>query len=513
MTVLGDGSDDLAELGIPRHAAKAISGVVRTAVTRTMCELLPGVQDRPQACQWLVAAALSLTQMAPLAARSARPELSTGHANAAALPGILTHVAALELINRYQARHGELPAGGAGGEPPTPSAALVAARDSAAAAREAGGGAARERLRAYGEVIAGAMRRVLADDAGGAEGGWVLLAASTAMGLHRDVLPEPGRPRRRRAREEAGAAAAGFAYRYGHAVMLAAALSLLDDPGSPPGGAPGSAGTTDPTTMDPTDTDPPAAGAPTASRDVAEVGRTVPNDMRESLDWLAAARFDDTIAEAVDRTRRLDPTVEAVALSARAVSPTSEDPSGPPVPPTVPLELAGKLARQCAVAHALDLEELAVDCAERATYWYRCLDPSVRLGSQDAGYLAYSALTVAQAALAVGDVAGAQRAASESIASFQQHTALVTHVNWPDLMHALTVLGECQVLLGQIPAAHQSVTDLLYLLTELQKQTHGPVGTPGSMPPVWGLPVVPTGRDWRRMVKRMGALGKRMPRE
>jgi hypothetical protein len=89
-----------------------------------------------------------------------------------------------------------------------------------------------------------------------------------------------------------------------------------------------------------------------------------------------------------------------------------------------------------------------------------------------------------------------QRVASRAMDRFVEHRALLTPARIPDLVRCGLVLGEALVQLGRWGEARQVLGDVAFVADQLDTSFGGPVGAPGSMPPGWGLPVVPTAKEW-----------------
>jgi hypothetical protein len=231
-----DPADNFIEFGIPRSAARAITRVLRTDVTSTVCQLLPGADSATAIC-WLYFEQLMLLQAGPDLVRTIEPGLRGPQANAAALHAMFMFPITVELIARHDAAHpatplSQLPATLPAGPPPVPSDKLRAVRG---ISEELVAGVLRlcmpqERARELRAMTARSLRDVVQPGTE-AWGGWMLLDVMSALNAHRRVLPEPGRTQRRRLgeRNDDQAAAAGAAFELGRAVALMTALGLLDE--------------------------------------------------------------------------------------------------------------------------------------------------------------------------------------------------------------------------------------------------------------------------------------------
>jgi hypothetical protein len=212
-----------AALGLPMPAVTAITDIVRGPVTAHVADGLPGVAHSTGP-RGLVTYAAGV-KIPIMLAQTLRPDLSYGHAAAAALPAMHLHVIAMELIRRYDVSGPAVPyerftdAG-----PPEPPEALRSAHaelrfrrdDGPAAHRDAGVTLARAMLAGPGRPHADAWA------------GWTLVGADVALNAHQHLLPAPGRARPRPADKRAGADAAGFAFQLGRSVLGATAASLVE---------------------------------------------------------------------------------------------------------------------------------------------------------------------------------------------------------------------------------------------------------------------------------------------
>jgi hypothetical protein len=203
-----------------------------------------------------------------------------------------------------------------------------------------------------------------------------------------------------------------------------------------------------------------------------------------------AAEFDDEIRDARRRRKRVHPSVDAV-IAQCADLPTSDE-----------LELARKFAVQSALGRALDRKELAVGAAGEAGG--RIADSD--LDTVDDGYAAYCGLTVAEWFRERREPHSVQRVASRAMDRFVEHRALVTPACVPDLVRCGLVLGEALVQLGRWGEARQVLGDVAFIADKLDATFGGPVGEPGCMPPGWGLPVVPTAKEWKATRKQLRKL-------
>lgn len=234
-----DPAELLATLtGHPR-GARSIIRLVRTVVTDTVCRLLPGA-DNATAPRWLFASNVFLLKAGPEWVRRLDPGIADGRAYAAAMPVALMAAIQFELVARYEAAHPEAPLRHleftSPAEPPAPSDIL---RDS----RETWDRAAAVMFEQYrvppetvGQIRAAMSRsvcNVVGEPGNEAWGGWVLLAAVSAMNAHRDVLPEPGRTDTwRLPRNRARADEAGVAFHFGRVFAITLAQGLLEPQGT-----------------------------------------------------------------------------------------------------------------------------------------------------------------------------------------------------------------------------------------------------------------------------------------
>jgi hypothetical protein len=204
-----------------------------------------------------------------------------------------------------------------------------------------------------------------------------------------------------------------------------------------------------------------------------------------------AAEFDDHIRDARLGRKRVHPTVDAV-IAECADLPTSDD-----------RELARKSAVQSALGRALGQKELAVSAAGETG---RRIADETDLDAVDDGYAAYCGLTVAEWFRERKEPHSVQRVASRAMDRFVEHRALLTPARIPDLVRCGLVLGEALVQLGRWGEARQVLGDVAFVADQLDTSLGGPVGDPGSMPPGWGLPVVPTAKEWKATRKRLHKL-------
>jgi hypothetical protein len=239
---LADPVDAFAGLGIPRRAAQAITDLLRTSVTDVVCLLLPDILDST-GVRWLWSASATFPQIAPLVARQRMPDLADHCEQAAALPALWLYPITVELTERFDAVHPDVPLDellecGSDDDPPAPSPALRQAHDRYREAfdepvvdRFADMGVTDESLWSSANAVAQLLRSPLNGDLP-ESGGWSLLAAVLALDHHRQVLPLPGRRRPRPPDQEESARSAGQAFELGRALMVATALVLIADPGT-----------------------------------------------------------------------------------------------------------------------------------------------------------------------------------------------------------------------------------------------------------------------------------------
>jgi hypothetical protein len=269
--------DAFTGLGIPRRAAQAVTDLLRTSVTDVVCVLLPDILDGA-GLRWLWSASATFPQIAPLVARQRMPELADRSEQAAALPALWLYPITVELTERFDAVHPDVPLvellecglDEESDRPPVPSPALREAHDryrqgfdrhrrlhlqdrcnhAQERYRQAQSDfcQARDRYRRRHEpatdrsaevppadesslwTSAHAVAQMLRSPQNGevaASGGWSLLAAVLALDHYREVLPSPGRPRPRLPEQEEDDRSAGQAFELGRALMVATSLVLI----------------------------------------------------------------------------------------------------------------------------------------------------------------------------------------------------------------------------------------------------------------------------------------------
>ena len=204
--------------------------------------------------------------------------------------------------------------------------------------------------------------------------------------------------------------------------------------------------------------------------------------------------FDGQIRDARRGRKRAHASVDTVVAECAAM-PTATD-----------RDLARKFAVQSALGRALGLRELAVAAAGETG---RRIADETDLDAADDGYAAYSGLVVAEWFHEQRQPDSVRRVASGAMDRFVEHRALVTPARIPDLVRCGLLLGEALVQLGRWPEARQVLGDVAYVADHLETSFGGPVGEPGSMPPGWGLPVVPTAKEWKATRKRLDKLHPR----
>lgn len=241
-----------------------------------------------------------------------------------------------------------------------------------------------------------------------------------------------------------------------------------------------------------------AAGAEPAPGP-SDFARSLVADVEESRPPEAAAvaraaEFDGLVRDGRRRQRNVHASVDAVIAECAAM-PTATD-----------RELARKFAVQSALGRVLGQQELAVAAAGEAG---RRLADETGLGAADDGYAAYSGLTVAEWFRDLKQPDSVRNVASRAMDRFVEYRELLTPFRLPDLVRCGLVLGEALVVLGRREEARQVLGDVALVADQLEKSFGGPVGEPGSMPPGWGLPVVPTPKEWKATLKRLHKLHPR----
>jgi hypothetical protein len=224
--------------GGPR-GTRGIIRLVRTAVTDTVCRLLPGAADNATVPRWLWASSVFLLDAGPEWVKRLDRGIADGRTHAANVPAALMTAIQVELAARYDAAHPEAPLRqfvyARPAEPPVPSDYLRESRenwDQAAAYMFGQYKVSPETAAQIRATMSSAVRHVVSEPGNEAWGGWVLLAALSAMHAHRDVLPEPGRPDTwRLPRNRARANEAGIAFQFGRVYAVTLAQGLLEAAG------------------------------------------------------------------------------------------------------------------------------------------------------------------------------------------------------------------------------------------------------------------------------------------
>lgn len=212
-----------AALGLPLRGVTPITDILRGVVSDDVCRALPGVEHSSAARSMLLVCAAS-SQMPIATAQALRPDLTYGHAAAAALPGMMLLAVTTELVRRYDVTHPDVPyERHRDTAPATPPPALRVAYE--VLRRECDG--APMPARHAGAAMARAVSAGDHDTASRSWTGWAMVASVSAMAAHQHLLPEPGRARDRPPEKRAGADAAGFAYQLGRATLAAAAIALV----------------------------------------------------------------------------------------------------------------------------------------------------------------------------------------------------------------------------------------------------------------------------------------------
>jgi hypothetical protein len=229
--------------GYPRRAQR-ISRLVRTEVTDTVCRLLPGA-DNAIAARWLKASIIFLFEACPEWVKHVDRGIAPGRTNMAALPAALMIPMTFELPARYEAAHPEAPmsqyvfTGPA--EPPVPSDTLYESRedwDRIAAVMFEHYKMPPELVSRSRTIMTTTVRGAVNEPGNEAWGGWILLAALTAMNMHGKALPEPGRADAWRLPwHRARADEASVAFNLGRAFTVLLAQGLLAPPQTEPGAA------------------------------------------------------------------------------------------------------------------------------------------------------------------------------------------------------------------------------------------------------------------------------------
>jgi hypothetical protein len=211
--------------------------LVRTVVTDTVCRLLPEA-DNATVPRWLFASNSFLFTAGPVWVRRLDRGITERRALAAVMPAVLMSGIEDELAARYEAAHPEAPlrhlAFTGPAEPPVPSSALRDSRetwDQVAARIFWYYKVPPETVGQIRATMSRSVRHFVNEPGNEAWGGWVLLAALSAMDAHRDVLPEPGRPDTwRLPRNRARAGEVGIAFQFGRAFAVTLAQGLLERP-------------------------------------------------------------------------------------------------------------------------------------------------------------------------------------------------------------------------------------------------------------------------------------------
>jgi hypothetical protein len=238
--------DAFTGLGIPRRAAQAMTDLLRTSVTDVLCILLPDILDGT-GVRWLWSASATFPQIAPLVARQRMPDLADHSEQAAALPALWLYPITVELTERFDAVHPDVPLtellecgpDDDVTELAAPSPALRQAHDRYREAFDEPATDPFAGVRLADEsslwTSANAVAQMLRSPLNGevtAPGGWSLLAAVLALDHYREVLPLPGRPRPRLPEQEESARSASQAFELGRALMVATSLVLIAETGS-----------------------------------------------------------------------------------------------------------------------------------------------------------------------------------------------------------------------------------------------------------------------------------------
>lgn len=218
------------------------------------------------------------------------------------------------------------------------------------------------------------------------------------------------------------------------------------------------------------------------------------SDPRLAQSLARTAEFERTI-QRDSRRRGVDGSVYEAAVTA-AVLPMS--PAG---------NLARRFARQAALLRRFGHEKDAMTAAGEAMRRYRDRDD---LDDDEKGYFAYSMVEVVETRLARGDVPGARNVAAAAMDLMIEYRHRMIPTGIPDLVRNGVLLAECHARLGDTPAAQQVLVDMTTLADTLDASFGGPVGEPGTMPTGWGLPVVPSQKEWRALRKRLARLSRRL---
>lgn len=213
--------------GIPRRTAKSMSHILRGDVTNMMCSTLPGV-EHSSAPLSLGIAGMTLVPLLPDVVGDLNPLIDPARATAAALPMILLNAMAFELTSRAGTSRGMPSARHPRPSPSLAAVRLMLERQTGKSLAESIGSEQAQALRTMlGDLLRGLIDNVTDRERAGLAkewAGWALLAAMDAMDGHAHVLPIPGRT----TAPGSQAALAGIAFHLGRALIVQAALDVID---------------------------------------------------------------------------------------------------------------------------------------------------------------------------------------------------------------------------------------------------------------------------------------------
>nr|MDT0656422.1 hypothetical protein [Micromonospora sp. DSM 115978] len=226
----------------------------------------------------------------------------------------------------------------------------------------------------------------------------------------------------------------------------------------------------------------------------------MPQPPESKMDRLVAggrlsSAYQQRIEHVRRRARRVDHTTYEAVLTANAL----------PLAPD--RDLARRFARQSALLHRFGQHREAVAAAVESSRRYQALPD---LDDTERGYLAYSLLLVAEDLVERADSERALRPAGVVADLFARFRDQMSPHGVPDLVRARLTLARCRADLGMADAAAPPAREARREIELLVAAHGGPVGEPGSMPAGWGLPVVPTARQWRRLRRLVARTARRL---